>query len=72
VLVFWIRAASTVVYLAVSVGFLLVWENISAIFLAFVVSETITAVVYHYAAVRGAPEYAASFGPRRLREGFGR
>jgi hypothetical protein len=71
VLVFWIRAASTIVYLAVSVGFLLVWDDISAIFLAFVVSESITAVVYHRAAVKGAPEYAASFGSRRVRERFG-
>ncbi|KUI25456.1 hypothetical protein [Mycobacterium sp. GA-2829] len=65
VLVFWIRGASTVVYLIVSVGMLLVWKNTAAIFLAFVVAELITALVYHYAAVRGAPEYAASFGSRQ-------
>lgn len=65
VLVFWIRGASTVVYLIVSVGMLLVWTNAAAIFLAFVVAELITALVYHYAAVRGAPDYAASFGSRQ-------
>ncbi len=62
VLVFWIRGGSTVVYLVVSVGFLVVWQTTAAIFLAFVLSEVITAVVYHYAAVRGAPDYAATFG----------
>ncbi|QZT63666.1 hypothetical protein [Mycolicibacterium austroafricanum] len=72
VLVFWIRAASTVVYLVISVSFLLLWESTAAIFTAFVVAELITAVVYHCAAVRGAPDYAASFGSRRLRERFGR
>lgn len=65
VLVFWIRGASTVVYLIVSVGMLLVWKNTAAIFLAFVIAELITALVYHYAAIRGAPDYAASFGSRQ-------
>ncbi len=68
VLVFWIRGASTVVYLVISVGFLLVWQSTAAIFAAFVVAEMITAVVYHIAAVRGAPDYAATFGSGRLRE----
>lgn len=71
VLVFWIRGASTVVYLVVSVGLLFVWQNTAAIFLAFVVAEMITAVVYHFAAVMGAPDYAATFGTRRLRQRFG-
>lgn len=71
VLVFWIRGASTVVYLAISVGFLLVWQSTAAIFVAFAVSELITAVVYHCAAVRGAPDYAAAFGVRRLRQRSG-
>lgn len=71
VLVFWIRGASTVVYLVISVGLLFVWQNTTAIFLAFVVAEMITALVYHYAAVRGAPGYAAAFGARRLRQRFG-
>jgi hypothetical protein len=65
VLVFWIRGGSTAVYLAISVGFLVWWRNTTAIFLAFVVSEMITALVYHFAAVRGAPDYAAAFGFRR-------
>lgn len=71
VLVFWIRGVSTVVYLVVSVGLLFVWQNTAAIFLAFVVAEMITAVVYHFAAVMGAPDYAATFGTRRLRQRFG-
>ncbi|TQR85338.1 hypothetical protein D8S82_17015 [Mycobacterium hodleri] len=71
VLVFWIRGASTLVYLVISVGFLLIWQTTTAIFLAFVVAEMITAVVYHVAAVRHAPDYAAAFGARRLRGGCG-
>ena len=71
VLVFWIRGASTVVYLAISVAFLLVWQSTTAIFTAFVVAETITAVVYHVAAVKGAPDYAATFSLRRRRERSG-
>lgn len=67
VLVFWIRGASTVIYLAISVGLLLVWHATTAIFLAFAVAELVTALVYHQAAVRDAPEYAASFGMHRLR-----
>ena len=39
-------------------------------FLAFVVAEMITAVVYHFAAVKDAPDYAAAFGSRRLRAPF--
>jgi hypothetical protein len=71
VLVFWIRGASTVIYLAISVGVLLVWHATTAIFLAFAVAELITALVYHRAAVRDAPDYAATFGLRQLRERFG-
>ena len=71
VLVFWIRGASTLVYLVISVGFLLIWQITTAIFLAFVVAEMITAVVYHVAAVKDAPDYAATFGKRRLRGRFG-
>lgn len=71
VLVFWIRGASTIVYLVVSVGFILVWQTTAAIFLAFVVAELITAIGYHYAAVKQAPDYAASFGLRRQGERSG-
>jgi hypothetical protein len=71
VLVFWIRGISTVIYLVISVGFLLGWKSPAAIFLAFVVSETITAFLYHFAAVKYAPDYAATFGSRQLRERLG-
>lgn len=69
-LVFWIRGGSTVIYLIISVSFLVMWQNTAAIFLAFVVSEMVTALLYHFAAVRGAPDYAATFGLRPLRERF--
>jgi hypothetical protein len=70
VLVFWIRGGSTVIYLAISVGLLILWQNTTAIFLAFVVSELLTAMIYHYAALKDAPEYAATFGLTPLRERF--
>ncbi|MCT7657791.1 hypothetical protein [Mycobacterium deserti] len=66
--VFWIRGASTVIYLMISVGFLLVWHAPAAIFLSFVVAEMITALIYHRAAVKDASDYAAAFGLRQLRE----
>ncbi|MGE2736455.1 hypothetical protein [Mycolicibacterium vaccae] len=69
VLVFWIRGASTVIYLLISVAVLLVWQSTAAIFAAFVAAELATAVVYHCAAVRGAPDYSATFGRRRARSG---
>lgn len=56
-IVFWVRATSTVVYLAMGVGFLLGWHSNTAIFLAFVLSESFTAVLYHVVARRSAPEY---------------
>lgn len=71
VLVFWIRLASTMIYLGMSVGLLLVSQTTTAIFLAFVAAELVTAIIYHYAAVAGATDYAASFGSRRKRERFG-
>jgi hypothetical protein len=70
VLVFWIRGASTVIYLMISVAFLVIWQTTEAIFLAFAVAEMITALVYHYAAVKDAPDYAAAFGLRQLLERF--
>jgi hypothetical protein len=60
-LVFWIRSASTVIYLILSIGFLLIWHSNTAVFAAFVVAEAITAIVYHLAAVKGAPEYSVDF-----------
>lgn len=68
VLVFWIRGASTVIYLLISIGLLVAWQTTVAIFLAFVIAEAITAVIYHGAAVRYAPDYAEAFGLHRLRE----
>jgi hypothetical protein len=61
-LVFRVRALSTVIYLAIGVVFLVIWHSTAAIFLSFVLAELITALVYHYAATRGAPEYRDSFG----------
>ncbi|WP_197379006.1 hypothetical protein [Mycolicibacterium mengxianglii] len=66
VLVFWIRGGSSLIYLVISVGFLVVWQSTAAIFLAFVVAELITALLYHCAAVKGAPDYSATFGIRRM------
>jgi len=61
-LVFRVRALSTLIYLAVGVAFLMIWHGTAAIFLAFVLAELITALIYHVAATRGAPEYRQSFG----------
>lgn len=69
VLVFWIRCASTGVYLVISVSVLLIWKNTAAVFAAFAVAEMVTAVFYHYAAAKCAPAYADSFGWHRLRRG---
>jgi len=66
--VFWLRGASTIVYLVISIGFLVVWQTTAAIFAAFVLAELITALGYHYVAVKDAPEYAATFGWRQRRE----
>jgi hypothetical protein len=67
--VFRIRAVSTVIYLIVGVAFLFVWRNTTAIFTAFVLAELITALVYHYAATKGAPEYRSAFGQMPKRRG---
>jgi len=61
-LVFQIRAFSTLVYLAIGVAFLLIWRSTAAIFLAFVLAELLTTLVYHVAATRGSSEYRSSFG----------
>ena len=68
--VFWVRCASTLVYLGISMSVLFVWKDTTAIFLAFVAAEIITALLFHFAAMRDVPEYAASFGHRRLRSRF--
>lgn len=64
-LVFRVRALSTLLYLAIGVAFLLIWRNTAAIFLAFVLAELLTTLVYHIAATRGIPEYRGSFGVNR-------
>lgn len=62
--VFWIRALSSVVYLATGSAFLWIWHSNTAVFAAFVLAETLTAVLYHRTALRSAPDYEASFGHR--------
>lgn len=61
-LVFGVRALSTVIYLAIAVAALLLFHSIAAVFLSFVLAEMVTAVIYHFAAKRKAPEYRESFG----------
>jgi hypothetical protein len=56
-IVFWVRAASTVVYLALGIGFLLGWHTNTSIFLAFILAEVFTAILYHFVAQRYAPDY---------------
>lgn len=55
--VFWIRGGSALIYLGISISFLLIWRSNTAIFVGFVVAELLTALLYHYAASKGAPEY---------------
>lgn len=71
VTVFWIRCADTAIYMALSVGVLLVWKSVTAIFVAFVLAEIAAAVLYHNGARRAVPEYANAFGWRSLRDRFG-
>jgi hypothetical protein len=59
-IVFWVRAASTVVYLALGVGFLFGWHTTTSIFLAFILAEVFTAILYHFVAQRYAPDYDVS------------
>lgn len=56
-IVFWVRAVSTVAYLAIGVSFLLGWHTNAAIFFAFVLAEIFTATLYHFVALRCAPDY---------------
>jgi hypothetical protein len=56
-IVFWVRAASTVVYLALGIGFLFGWHTNTSIFLAFIVAEVFTAILYHFVAQRYVPDY---------------
>ena len=59
-IVFWVRAASTVVYLILGVGFLFGWHSNTAIFSAFILSEVFTAILYHVIARRHAPDYTVT------------
>ncbi len=59
-LVFWVRAASTVVYLCAGLGFLFVFHTMTGIFFSFVLAEMFTAVLYHFSATKGAPNYDVS------------
>ncbi|MET0897036.1 MAG: hypothetical protein ABWY45_03885 [Mycobacterium sp.] len=61
-IVFWVRAVSTVAYLALGVGFLVGWHSNTAIFLAFVLAEVFTAILYHFVAVKNAPDYELNAG----------
>jgi hypothetical protein len=56
-IVFWVRAASTAVYLALGIGFLFGYHSNTAIFLAFILAEVFTAILYHVIARRHALDY---------------
>ena len=49
------------IYLAMGVGFLMIWPTNTAIFLAFVFAEMLTVLLYHYVARRSAPSYDVVF-----------
>lgn len=68
-IVFYVRTASTLGYLVIGVGFLLGWHTNVAIFVAFVIAELATAILYHRVAVRHAPDYASTFGKTGTAEG---
>jgi hypothetical protein len=70
-IVFWVRAASTVVYLALGFGFLFGWHTNTAIFLAFILAEVFTAILYHVIARRHAPDYAQTFSRNALQRAEG-
>ena len=55
--VFWIRVATTVAYLVLSIGALLLWQSVTALFAAFVLAEIFAAVLYHRVAQRRVPDY---------------
>nr|WP_090338664.1 hypothetical protein [Mycolicibacterium malmesburyense]CRL66635.1 hypothetical protein CPGR_00048 [Mycolicibacterium malmesburyense] len=56
-IVFWVRTISTVAYLAISIVFLMLWHTTTAVFCGFIVAEIFTAVLYHFVAIRYAPDY---------------
>lgn len=55
--VFWVRAVSTVVYIAVGLAFLFVWHSNIAIFLAFVLAEIFTGILYRVVALKYVPGF---------------
>jgi hypothetical protein len=59
-LAFWVRAASSVLYLLLGVWFLLAFRSVSAVFLAFILAELFTIVLYHLVARKAAPDYGIS------------
>lgn len=69
--VFWVRAVSTAVYLAIGLAFLFVWRSTVAIFLAFVIAEIFTGILYRVVARRFVPDYEGivEAAARRLRNG---
>lgn len=70
-LVFWVRAASSLVYLAVAGGFLLAWQSNVAIFVAFVVAEIFTGLLYRFVARKYVPDFVGiiDHAADRLRPG---
>lgn len=69
-LAFLIRAISSAVYLLAGVASLVAFHTVSAVFLAFIIAEACTVVLYHRAAGRAVPDYRASLrraapGPSR-------
>lgn len=69
--VFWVRGVSTVVYLAIGLTFLFVWHSTIAIFLAFVIAEIFTGILYRVVARRYIPDFegVVDVAARRLRIG---
>ncbi len=63
---FWVRGISSVLYLGLGVWFLLAFHSITAVFLAFIVAEVLTIVLYHRVASGAAPDYGVSL--RRARK----
>jgi hypothetical protein len=59
-LVFWVRGASSVLYLVLGVWFLHAFGSVSAVFLAFIIAEVFTIVLYHLVASKAAPDYGIS------------
>ncbi|MCV7202789.1 hypothetical protein H7J71_12310 [Mycolicibacterium peregrinum] len=69
--VFWGRVVSTLVYLALGLGFLLIWHSTIAIFLSFVIAEIFTGILYRTVARRYVPDFegVVDVVARRLRSG---